>query len=274
MDTASTSSRTRERLLAPALPLTAALYIGAEGLNPRGTDKVVTTAATAATVLPIAVAHPTQLFTSSTLAELALGAVAVSYAALATLVRGRGAALATIAAIIGGIGAFCGAIVNVFVGLNLAAAAKSHVATDAAGRVLIANFTSVPGQVFTDVYAATEFIAPVLMAIALWRSRDVPRWLVVLFAVGFELAEQTASVGVAEVVLLMAPFAIAAVLLSIRVWRRDQWSADNLDRDNLPGTSRVYRGDQTGELPWTLSTPISLHSCARMSDRCCGWPGC
>jgi hypothetical protein len=135
------------------------------------------------------------------------------------LVRKRGSMAATIAALIGGIGAFCGAIVNVFVGINLAAAATAHVTRDAAARFLIANFNSGPGQAFTDVYALSEYLAPIIMGVALWRSRRVPRWLAVLFAVGFELAEQTGSVGIAKVVLQMAPFALAMVLLAVRIWR-------------------------------------------------------
>jgi hypothetical protein len=35
--------RTRQWMFALALPLTAALYIGAEGLDPKGTDQIVTT---------------------------------------------------------------------------------------------------------------------------------------------------------------------------------------------------------------------------------------
>lgn len=210
--------RTRQHLLALALPLTAALYIGAEGINPRGTDQVMTTTATADRLLPIAAEHSTQLYLSGSLTELALASVAVAYAAIALLVRGRGSALATIAAVIGGIGAFCGAVVNVFVGINLAAAATAPITRQAAAHVLVANFTSAPGQVFTDIYALSEFVAPILMGIALWRSGAVPRWIAVLFAAGFELAEQTASVGPAKVVLLMAPFALAMILLSIRIW--------------------------------------------------------
>ena len=135
------------------------------------------------------------------------------------LIRKRGSTAATIAVLLGGIGAFCGAIVNVFVGINLAAAASAHVTHDAAARFLVTNFNSGPGQAFTDVYAFSEFVAPIIMGVALWRSRRVPRWLAVLFAVGFELAEQTASVGIAKVVLQMAPFALAMVLLSVRIWR-------------------------------------------------------
>ncbi len=57
------------------------------------------------------------------------------------------------------------------------------------------------------------------MGVALWRSRSVPRGLAVLFAVGFLLAAQAVSVGIAKVVLQMAPFTLAMVLLSVRIWR-------------------------------------------------------
>jgi hypothetical protein len=225
----------RQRLLADALPLTAAFYIAAEGINPRGTDQLITTTTTAYKVLPIAAKHSTQLYLSGSLTELALAGVAVSYAAIAMLVRGRGSKLATIAAVIGGIGAFCGAIVNVFGGINLAAAATAPITREAAARVLVENFNSGPGQVFTDVYAFSEYLAPILMGIALWRSGAVPRWLAILFAAGFELAEQTASVGPAKVVLLMAPFAVAMILLSIRLW-------------NAPAPSVTTENQQTNRL--------------------------
>ena len=211
--------RTRQRMFALALPLTAALYIGAEGLDPKGTDQIVTTTAVALKVLPIAAEHHTQLYISGSISELALGAVAVSYGAIAMLVRRSGSTAATIAVLLGAIGAFCGAIVNVFGGLNLADAATSHVSRDAAAQFLVTDFNSGPGQAFTGVYAFSEFLAPIVMGIALWRSRCVPRWLAILFAAGFELAAQTGSVGIARVVLQMAPFALAMVLLAVWIWR-------------------------------------------------------
>jgi hypothetical protein len=211
--------RTRQRLFALALPLTAALYIGAEGLDPRGTDRIVTTTAVALKVLPLAAKHSTQLYLSGSLSELALGAVAISYGAIAMLIRKRGSTAATMAVLLGGIGAFCGAVVNVLVGINLAAAASAHVTRDAAARFLVTNFNSGPGQAFTDVYAISEFIAPIIMGVALWRSHRVPRWLAVLFAAGFALAQQTGSLGIARVAMQMAPFALAMVLLAIRIWR-------------------------------------------------------
>jgi hypothetical protein len=221
--------RTRQRMFALALPLTAALYVGAEGLDPKGTDQIVTTMAVALKVLPIAAEHHTQLYISGSLSELALGAVAVSYGAIAMLVRRHGSTVATVAVLLGGVGAFCGAIVNVFGGLNLAGAANAHVSRDAAARFLVTNFNSGPGQAFTGVYAFSEFVAPIIMGVALWRSGRVPRWLAVLFAGGFELAAQTGSDGVASVVVQMAPFALAMVLLAVRIWRAADEAAPGSD---------------------------------------------
>ena len=110
------SVRARLRILAIFLPITAVLYVSCEALDPRGTDKVITTTSTGVRLLAIAAQHPTQLYVAGALSVLALGALAVSYAAIATLVTARGWVLATVAALVGGIGAFCGAIVNVLVG--------------------------------------------------------------------------------------------------------------------------------------------------------------
>ncbi len=204
--------RTRQRMLAVALPLTAALYIGAEGLDPKGTDQLVTTTATAFKVLPIAASHSTQLYGSGSLSELALGAVAVSYAAIAMLVRAR----------LDGCH-HCGRAWRYRCFLwchrqrlrrhQSRCCCDSACSREAAARFLIANFNSGPGQTFTDVYAFSEYFAPVIMGVALWRSRRVPRWLAVLFSVGFELAEDTTSVGPVKVVLQMALFTLAMVLL-------------------------------------------------------------
>jgi hypothetical protein len=67
------AARARQRILALFLPLTAVLYIGAEGLTPKGLDQVVQTRATAFKVLAIATKHPAQLYLAGSLALLALG---------------------------------------------------------------------------------------------------------------------------------------------------------------------------------------------------------
>jgi len=212
------AARTRQRVLALFLPIAAVLYISAEALSPKGTDQVITTTATALKVLPIAAKHPTQLYAAGSLAILALGALAVSYAAIATLARNRGSAVATVAALIGGIGAFCGAIVNVLVYPNLAAAATAHLSAGAAARFLATTFNSGFGHGFSYAYFVGIYAAPALMGYALWRSRSVPRWLAVLFFAGLEVAQQQISSG-PVVILYMLPFAAAMVLLAARIWQ-------------------------------------------------------
>ena len=212
------TARVRQRVLALFLPITAVLYIGGEALSPKGTDQVVTTTAAAVKVLPIAGQHPAQLYLASSLVLLGLGTLAVSYAAIAILVRDRGAVLATVAALVGGLGAFCGAITNVLVYPGLAAAATAHVPPDSAAKILITGFNSGFGHAFLYLYFASEYLAPLLMAIALWRSRAVPRWLTALFFVGLEAAQQVGSFG-PIVVVYMLPFAAAMVLLAIRLWQ-------------------------------------------------------
>ena len=83
------AARTRQRVLAIFLPVTAVLYISAEALSPKGTDQVISTTATALKVLPIAARHPAQLYLAGSFALLGLGGLAVSYAAIAALVAQR-----------------------------------------------------------------------------------------------------------------------------------------------------------------------------------------
>jgi hypothetical protein len=213
------AARIRRRVLAVFLPLAGIFLVLAEGLNPKGTDVVVQDTATALKVLPIAAAHPTQLFVAGALSLLALGALGVSFAALATLVRSRGSAVATVAALIGGIAAFCGVAVNVMVDFNLAAAATAHITQDAASRFLVTTFNSGFYHAFSYVYFLGIVLTFALVAFALWRSRRVPRWLAVLYFIGAEVAFQSPSLGFLKVFLLMLPFVVATVLLSLYVWR-------------------------------------------------------
>jgi hypothetical protein len=234
--TMNDAARIRRRILALFLPLAAVLYISAEALSPKGTDQVITTTATAFKLLAIAAGHPGQLYVAGSLALLALGALAVSYAAIAMLVRGRGWALATVAALMGGAGAFCGALVNVLVFPNLAAAATAHLTRSGAAQFLLTTFNSGFGHVFLYAYFVGIYLAPVLMGIALWRSRSVPRWLVVLFVAGLEIAQQVPSAGPVKVVLLMLPFAAAMVLLAARVWQAAAGPASNGDLPSGPAS--------------------------------------
>jgi hypothetical protein len=211
------ASRTRQRILAIFLPITALLYVSAEALNPKGTDVVVSDTATAVKVLPIAAAHTAQLYLSGSLTLLALGGLVVSYPAIATLVRGRGWVIATVAALLGAVGAFCGIVVNVHVGVDLAAAAAAHLTHDTAAGFLVTAFNSTSNKVFTYVYFISEYAAPPIMAFALWRSRSVPRWLAVLFFAAILATEVMPSIG-PIVLLYTLPFVVAMVLLAVHIW--------------------------------------------------------
>lgn len=103
---------------------------------------------------------------------------------------------------------------------GLAAAATAHVPPDAAAKLLVTASNSGFGQTFLYIYFyfAAEFLAPLLMGIALWRSRTVPRWLAVLFFAGLGVAQLMGSYG-PIVVVFMLPFAAAMVLLAVRIWR-------------------------------------------------------
>ena len=79
-------------------------------------------------------------------------------------------------------------------------------------------FGSRPAQAAEYVYFVSEYTAPVVMGYALWRSRQVPRWLAVLFTAGLLLAESMGAIG-PVVVLYMLPFAVAMVLLAARIWQ-------------------------------------------------------
>ena len=161
------AARARQRVLALFLPIAAVLYISAEAISPKGTDQVATDTATALKLLAIAAKHPTQLYIAGTCAVLGLGALAVSYAAIARLTRDRGSAVATVAALIGSIGAFCGAIVNVLVFPNLAAAATAHTTPGAAAQFLVTTFNSGFGHGFEYAYFIGIYVAPLLMGVAL-----------------------------------------------------------------------------------------------------------
>ena len=198
------AARVRQRLLAISLPIAAVLYIAAEGLNPKGTDQPILTMTTAFKVLPIAARHPGQLYVSGSLTILALGALAVSYGAIAALARNRGSAVATVAALIGGLGA---------------SAATARMTQGTAARFLVTTFHSGFATAFLYAYFIGIVAAPVIMGVALWRSRSVPRWLAVLFTVSLEVAQQVQSKGIAVVLLYTLAFAVAMALLAARIWQ-------------------------------------------------------
>jgi len=208
------AARARQRVLAIFLPITALLYVSAEALNPKGADVVVSDTATAVKVLPIAAVHSVQLYLSGSLTLLARGSGRLlsghRHSGQGPRLGGRYGR--------GAVGAFCGIVVNVHVGVDLAAAAAAHLTHDTAARFLVTAFNSTSNKVFTDVYFISEYAAPPIMAFALWRSRSVPRWLAVLFFAAMIVAEVMPSIG-PIVLLYTLPFVVAMVLLAVHIWQ-------------------------------------------------------
>lgn len=117
--------------------------------------------------LRIAAAHAGQVYFSNMLVIFGLGTLGVSFFAIAVLASDRDRGLAMTAAVIGWFGAFCGAVVNVLIGFNLAAAAAAR-SPSAAAQILVSGNTAAVAKVFFTGYFAGIPVATILTGIALW----------------------------------------------------------------------------------------------------------
>jgi hypothetical protein len=185
-------------------------------LTPAGLDLPITSTSTAARMLTIAADHVGRLYLSNLLLLLGLGVLAVSFGSMATLVRSRGAALATVAAVIGGFGCFCGALGNVLPGFNLAGVVSANVRRTSAEAFLVTTFTSSVGRFIFVGYLLGMLLGAVLMAVALWRSGRIPRWLPLLFVLGLGIA--TFAPAGPRAIPVQLPFLVAMVLLGRNAW--------------------------------------------------------
>jgi hypothetical protein len=207
--------RTRRRILALALPVTAVLLLAGGVLTPEGLDRPVTSLAGAWRELQIAAAHSGRVYFSNVLVIFGLGTLGVSFFAIAVLASDRDRVLATTAGVIGWFGAFCGGVANVLIGFDLAAAAAVHLSS-AAAQILVSANTATAAWVFFTGYFAGLPVAVLLTGIALWRSQAMPRWLPVLFVVAL-FAGALAPPGIISVPLSL-PFVIVMMLLARRIW--------------------------------------------------------
>lgn len=193
------------------------LLIAGGGLTPKGLDKPITSMRTALAELPIAATHADRLYLANTLIFLGLGILALAFIAIATLSRGRrGSAVASWGAGVGVVACFCGALVNVLVGLDLAGAAQARTTQDAAARVLVSTNTAFVSYVLLVAYLGGLAVASVLTGIGLWRGRRVSRWVAVGFpiSVAFGGAAPPGPINV----LLSIPLAVIMATLATEIW--------------------------------------------------------
>jgi hypothetical protein len=205
------------RFLAPFPAAAAVLLTVGEAMTPQGLDKPVTTAARASREIQIAATHSGQLYLSDGLVILGLGALGVSFMAIATLALSSRAATAASASLIGGFGAVCGVVVNVLVGYDVAAVAAAHTTPAAADSVLVSANTSAAFVVFIVGYIGGVLVATILSWVNLWRNKTLPRWLAVLFVAGLVIAASSPP-GIVAVPLSL-PFVFAASILSAKIWQ-------------------------------------------------------
>jgi hypothetical protein len=97
-----------------------------ETLTPKGLDNTTGSLAGALKQLRIAESHASQFAVASVLIIFGLAALGVSFSTIATLVRQRGARLATVTAVVGWFATMCGVIENAAVNYSLAAAGAAH----------------------------------------------------------------------------------------------------------------------------------------------------
>lgn len=157
-----------------------------------------------------------RLFTSAGAFLLVPAAVGFAH----VLPRGStGAGLLRVGAWVFGIATFCNALSQAVAGY------ATHTVTaagfdPASGRTVVEQIESGMIALPLGFWSIPAFaLGSILIAVALWRSGQIPRWLPVLLIVGTVLAAALAGRG-ASVALTQAPFTVALVALALRIPNR------------------------------------------------------
>ena len=208
----------RRRLMAVSLPIAALLLTIGEAVMPKGLDNQSSDLASVTKQVVIAGQHVGRFYVASVLIMFGLAALAVSFSAIATLITRRGAALATIAAVIGAVALTCGIIANTAVNYALAGAASAHPDAEVAGRMWLHVDSSAITNAISVLYFFGLIVATALAALALWRGKAVARWIAVAFALTSYVA-LFAGPGVVPGVPQSLPFVAVMIYLGVRVWR-------------------------------------------------------
>jgi hypothetical protein len=219
MDQTTTRTlRSRQRLLGWGGVVGIVVLTLGDLITPHGTDQHITTVPAGLAELKAAHAHPATTYVAFLLVVLGFFGLAVGFLALATLVRERGARLATAAGGIGLFACFSAAVINVWAGLDVYAAVKADMSRSSAAAFLVsAQHTSAVSAVFALGYFVGLLLAGVLAGAALWRSRVVPRWVGIVFPVSLAVAAGSPS-GVPGTALAVPFAALMAWLCVTAVW--------------------------------------------------------
>ena len=184
---------------------------------PSGLDQPIRSLSTARSQLTKAIAVPNRVYDASATIIVGIGLLVLAFTAIALLTNGReGAGAAICAVLLAGLAGVCGVVTNSLVNLNLAGLADSRLPTDAASRALYTvNRGAVP-TTFLVLYVFGFAVASIVMAVALWRSRSIPRWVAAAFPITLVLGS-LAPPGLGGV-LLSVPFALVSLYLARAIW--------------------------------------------------------
>lgn len=138
-------------------------------------------------------------------------------AAALRLVTGRGARLATVAAVLWGLGALALGAGDVMQTLVMSALVPHH--QDTARAIIDVAQQGILGLPF--LFAPAFVLGGVLFAVALLISRAVPTWLGVLSLVGPLLVFASSAGGLATAALPLLPLGASLVLLAVRASDRN-----------------------------------------------------
>jgi hypothetical protein len=204
----------RRRLLAAAVVATPFSLATGNTLFPAKSFQMPGTTAHALETLTATAGAPGRVLAGSLFEVVGFTLLAVTFAAVASLVRSRGGATATAAAVLGVVGSVGGILVTCWLGLSVYAASRTPIPQEAKAAYLVSlTHSSGVGMIGGVCFLAGLVGGSVLLAVSLFRSGRVARWICFALPLAVLFAAVFAPQGPAAMVMAL-PLLVVAVLLA------------------------------------------------------------
>ncbi|MDX6284793.1 MAG: hypothetical protein QOG53_278 [Frankiales bacterium] len=214
-----TTIRTRRKMLAGATVAAPVLLATGNALFPKGSFQYAGTTDKALKALAATAAAPHRVLAASLICIVGMVLLAAAFSGVASLVRRRGGAAATVGAALGVIGTTGAVLVIAWLGLSVYAASQSNLADDAkAGYIVTLLHDTNLGNTVGAPFFGGIVIGSVLLAVGLFRSGRVSRWVAVAFAPAVVFSTVFAPQGIAGAVMGL-PLIVVMVLLAREIAR-------------------------------------------------------
>lgn len=236
----STTLRTRRRLLAVTVAATPVVIATGNAVFPKDSFQFTGTTQKALTGLAATAASPDRVRAASLILIVGVVMLAVSFCAIASLVRSRGGRTATAGAVLGVVGCVGAILVVAWLGLSFYAASQAQIPDDAKATYIVSLLKDTGlGNIAGFPFLAGLIGGSVLMGIALFRSGRVARWIAIVFPVGVIAALVFAPQGLPALVTAL-PLIVVMPLLAREI-RRDGDLNPSVAND-APTADRVPAG--------------------------------